>query len=90
LLWVIGTSAGPIVEALVLTRAFGLAHFASIFGAIIVIEMAGQIVSPTVAGAIFDSPESYDWALVIFIGTYAAAALLFRLASRMKQPVGEA
>jgi sugar phosphate permease len=89
LLWVIGTSAGPIVEALVLTRAFGLAHFASIFGAIIVIEMAGQIVSPTVAGAIFDSTGSYDWALVMFIGSYAAAALLFGIASRMKQPVGE-
>jgi predicted MFS family arabinose efflux permease len=90
LLWVIGTSAGPIVEALVLTRAFGLAHFASIFGAIIVIEMAGQIVSPTVAGAIFDSTGSYDWALLMFIVTYAAAALLFGIASRMKQPVGEA
>jgi sugar phosphate permease len=88
LLWVIGTSAGPIVEALVLTRAFGLVHFASIFGAIIVIEMAGQIVSPTVAGAIFDRTGSYDWALVMFIGTYAAAALLFGIASRMKQPVG--
>jgi sugar phosphate permease len=89
LLWVIGTSAGPIVEALVLTRAFGLVHFASIFGAIIVIEMAGQIVSPTVAGAIFDSTGSYDWALVMFIGTYAAAALLFGIASRMKQPLEE-
>jgi sugar phosphate permease len=85
--WVIGTSAGPMIEALVLTRAFGVVSFASIFGVIIVIEMAGQIVSPTAAGFIFDQTGSYDAALVMFICTYAACFVLFGIATRMRQPV---
>ena len=38
---------------MLLTRTFGMAHFATILGAIVVVETLGQIVSPTVAGAIF-------------------------------------
>lgn len=85
--WIVGTSAGPMIEALVLTRAFGVVNFASIFGVIVVIEMAGQIVSPTAAGFIFDKTGSYDGALVMFICTYAACFVLFGIASRMRQPV---
>ncbi len=85
--WIVGTSAGPIVEALVLTRAFGVVSFASIFGVIVVIEMLGQITSPTAAGYIFDRTGSYDGALIMFICTWAACFVLFGIASRMRQPV---
>ena len=85
-LWVVGTSAGPLVESLGLTRAFGLAHFATILGAVVVIETAGEIVSPSLAGAIYDRTDSYDPALVMYISTFTASALLMALASRMRRP----
>ena len=49
-LWVVGTSAGPLVESLGLTRAFGLAHFATILGAVVVIETAGRDSQPVAGG----------------------------------------
>ena len=86
MLWVIGTAGGPMVEALLLTRAFGVKHFATILGAVVVVETIGQILSPTIAGAIFDRTGSYDLALLMFIGTFATAMGLFLLASRMQRP----
>lgn len=53
-LWVFGSSGAPLMEALLITRAFGLSHFATILGSIVVVETIGQIISPTVAGVIFD------------------------------------
>jgi len=85
-LWVIGASAGPMVESLVLIKAFGVRHFGTILGAMLVIEMLGEIVSPAAAGAIYDSTGSYDGALVMFMTAFAAGVLLFVLASRMALP----
>ncbi len=53
---------------------------------VLVVETLGQILSPTIAGAIYDATGSYDWALVMFIGTFAAAFVLFALASRIPYP----
>lgn len=83
LFWVVGASAGPMMEALLLTRAFGLAHFGTIFGVLIVVETIGQILSPFVAGAIFDATGSYDGALVMFMGTFIGAIVLFGIAARL-------
>jgi hypothetical protein len=84
LFWVIGASAGPMVESLVLIKAFGVTHFATILGAMLVVETTGQILSPSLAGAIFDSTGSYDGALVMFMSAFGAGLLLFLVASRMK------
>lgn len=89
ILWVIGAGAGPMMEALLLTRAFGLAHFGTLFGVVMIVETTGQVVSPTVAGAIYDSTGTYDWALVMYMCTFAAAFVLFFLASRMRCPVDD-
>lgn len=86
-LWVIGTTTGAIAEALTLTRAFGMAHFATILGAIVVIETLGEIVSPSLAGFIFDTTGSYDWALVMYALTFLGSATMFAIASRMTYPV---
>ena len=86
-LWVIGTTAGSMIEALTLTRAFGMAHFATILGAIVVIETMGEILSPSISGLIFDTTGSYDWALVMYVLTFSASAAMFAIASRMKYPV---
>lgn len=85
-LWVIGTAGGPMIESLLLTRAFGVKHFATILGSVVVVETVGQILSPTVAGAIYDRTGSYDLALLMFIGTFTAAAGMFLFASRLRRP----
>jgi predicted MFS family arabinose efflux permease len=84
--WVVGTGGGPMMEALLLTRAFGVAHFATILGAVVVVETLGQILSPTIAGAIYDRTGSYDWALVMFTGTFIASFVLFMIALRLRRP----
>lgn len=85
-LWVIGTAGGPMIESLLLTRAFGLKHFATILGAVVVVETVGQILSPTVAGAIYDATDSYDLALLMFISTFGMAAAVFLGASQLRRP----
>jgi hypothetical protein len=85
--WIIGTSAGSMAESMTLTRAFGMAHFATILGAVVVIETAGEVLSPSLAGAIFDDTGSYDLALVMYIGTFTGSTVLMALASRMRRPV---
>lgn len=89
-LWVIGTTTGSMVEALTLTRAFGMAHFATILGAIVVIETLGEILSPSLAGLIFDTTGSYDWALVMYVLTFSGSAAMFAIASRMAYPARQA
>ncbi|MSP21860.1 MAG: MFS transporter [Dehalococcoidia bacterium] len=85
-LWIVGTAGGPMMEALILTRAFGVTHFATILGAVVVVETIGQILSPTITGAIYDATGTYDLALLLFIGTFSAAFVLFAIASRMPHP----
>ena len=85
--WVGGTAGGPMMEALLLTRTFGVAHFATILGAVVVVETIGQIISPTIAGAIYDRTGSYEIALLVFIGTFTASLVLFIVAWRLPRPV---
>jgi sugar phosphate permease len=85
-LWVIGTTTGSMVEALTLTRAFGMTHFATILGAIVVIETMGEILSPSLSGLIYDSTGSYDWALVMYVLTFTGSAAMFAIAGRMAYP----
>lgn len=84
--WVVGSGGGPLLEPLLLTRAFGLAHFGAILGAFIVVETIGFIISPVVAGAMFDSTGSYDWVLVMFLGAFAVSFALFYIAARIPHP----
>jgi sugar phosphate permease len=87
--WIVGTSAGSMAESMTLTRAFGMAHFATILGAVVVIETAGEVLSPSLAGAIFDDTGSYDLALLMYIGTFTGSTALMAVASRMRRPVLE-
>ena len=85
-LFVIGTGGGPMFEPLLLTRSFGIAHFGTILGAVAAVDTVGLVISPTVAGAIFDATGAYDWALVMFIGAFGASSALFWVAGRLRHP----
>jgi sugar phosphate permease len=85
--WVIGTSMGPLVESIVLINAFGLRHFGSILGAMLVVETTGQVLSPSLAGYIYDSSGSYDGALIVFASAFAIGMVLFVIAARMETPM---
>jgi sugar phosphate permease len=84
--WVVGAGGGPMMEAILLTRAFGVAHFATIFGVFIVVETMGQMASPVLAGWIFDATGSYDLVLLMWAGTFAGSIALFAIASRLPRP----
>jgi len=86
-LWIIGSGGGPLLEPLLLTRAFGLAHFGTILGMLGLVETIGIISSPTLIGAIFDATGSYDWALVLLMGAFLSALTLFFFASRLPLPI---
>jgi sugar phosphate permease len=88
-LWVIGSGGGPLLEPLLLPRAFGLAHFGAILGTVGVVETIGLISSPTIAGAIYDETGSYDLVLGMLILTFAISFGLFWAASRMRLPLEE-
>jgi predicted MFS family arabinose efflux permease len=85
--WVIGTSMGPLAESIVLIKSFGLRHFGSILGAVLVVETSGEVLSPSLAGIIYDRTGSYDGALVVFGSAFAIGMVLFVIASRMELPM---
>ena len=85
-LFVIGTGGGPMLEPLLLTRSFGIAHFGTILGAVALVDTVGLVISPTVAGAIFDATGTYDWALVMLIGAFGTSSALFWVAGRLRHP----
>lgn len=87
MLWIVGSGGGPMLEPLLLTRSFGLKHFATILGTLGTVETIGIVLSPTLAGVIFDSTGSYDLALVMLAASLAGAFVLFYFASRLAHPV---
>ena len=86
-LFLLGIAAGPLLEPLVLTHAFGLGSYATILGASFTLQAIGLVISPAAAGAIFDATDSYDWALVMFAISAGVSGVCFLLASRMTLPL---
>ena len=84
--WFVGSSGGPMIEPLLTARTFGMAYFASILGALAIVSQSGQIVSPIIAGAIFDATGAYDWALVMFSCSMGLSLLLYWLAWKLPRP----
>ena len=83
--FVVGSSGGPMIEPLLLTRSFGLASFGALLGIIQVIS-ALHLASPIISGAIFDATGNYDWALVMLIGAMGLSVALFWVAWRLPRP----
>ncbi len=87
LFYLMGAAAGPMLEPLLLVRAFGTAHFATILGLAGVVGTVGMLISPTVGGAIFDRTGAYDWALVMWLSAVLLSGVLFMLSRWISRPV---
>lgn len=81
LLWGLGGVFVPMVDALLITRAFGVRHYGSLSGAALGIAFGGQLIAPTVGSALFDATGSYSPAFTLYAAVSAGAALLFAVAS---------
>ncbi len=86
-LYVLGFAAAPSLEALMISRAFGLAHFATIMGTAFTFQTMAIMFSPWVAGRIYDSTGSYDGALVLYAICAGTSCVVFLFASRLRQPM---
>lgn len=85
-LYVIGFAAAPPLEALMLSRAFGLKNFATIMGTAFMFQTIAIVFSPIIAGGLYDRNGNYDLALIIYAICVAASCLVFLAASRLPQP----
>ncbi len=85
-LYVIGFAAAPPLEALMLSRAFGLRNFATIMGTAFMFQTIAIVFSPIIAGGIYDRDGNYDLVLIIYAVCVAAGSLVFLVASRLPQP----
>ena len=81
LLWGAGGIFVPMVDALLLTRAFGVRHYGSLSGAALGIAFGGQLIAPTVGSALFDTTGSYSSAFALYGAVSVVAALLFTFAA---------
>ncbi len=82
-----GLCAGAEVDllAFLVSRLFGLKHYAQIYGWGITAFTAGASVGPPVAGYIFDHNHSYGLALYLFAGlVLLSAALILSLGRQLK------
>ena len=86
-LYVLGFATVPPLEALMISRAFGLSNFATILGTGFMFETIAIFFSPIVAGSIFDNTGSYDYALLLYGICAVAATVIFIVASRVQQPM---
>ena len=85
-LYVVGFAAAPPLEALMLSRAFGLKNFATIMGTAFMFQTIAIVFSPIIAGSLYDRNGNYDLVLVIYAICVAASCLVFLVASRLPQP----
>lgn len=76
-MWASAQGAGPLLEPLLLSRFFGMAHFGAILGASGLFSSLGQVVGPYLTGWLYDATGGYDAALMMFIGAYGLAGLSF-------------
>lgn len=77
LLWGVASGGGPVLESLLITRAFGIGSFAALLGTLMAVETAGMIAGPVLGGYIFDVSGSYTLAFLVYIIGFAFSAVAF-------------
>ena len=77
---------GALFEALLLPRAFGVQHYATILGFVVILQTVGMVTGPTLGGAIYDATGSYDWVVRGMMAVFVATGLCFLVAARLPRP----
>lgn len=72
--------------SIITSTNFGLASYGAIFGAVSVAHAIGSATGPLMAGAMYDSMNTYYWAFVIFIALYLIAIPAILAVRRPKSP----
>ena len=80
LLWGLGGAFVPMMEPVLISRAFGVRHFGTISGAITMIAFPGTALGPILAGALFDRTGSYTLPFSLLAVTLLVSAGLLVLA----------
>jgi MFS family permease len=81
LLWGLGGAFAPMLEPLLVTRAFGVRHFGAVSGAVAVVAFGGQMVGPVGGAALFDALDSYTLPYALYAAGFMVAVVLFAAAS---------
>ena len=81
LFWGFGGAFAPMIEPLLVTRAFGVRHFGAISGLVAAISFGGQVIGPLGGAFLFDVTGSYDWPFSLYAMGFAVAALLWAVSS---------
>lgn len=81
LFWGFGGAFAPMLEPLLITRAFGVRHFGAISGLVAMISFGGQVVGPIGGALLFDVTNSYEWPFSLYAAGFALAGLFWAVSS---------
>lgn len=81
LLWSTGGAFVPMLEPILITKAFGVRNYGAIAGAVQTVSFWGSLIGPIGGGRLRDVTGSYDIAFTLFAVSLGSAAVLFAIAS---------
>lgn len=81
LMWGLGGAFVPMMEPTLINRTFGVRHFGTITGAMMMLAFPGTALGPIAAGALFDATGSYQLALTLMVATVSFSIIFFTLAA---------
>lgn len=85
--WGFGGAFAPMMEPLLVTRAFGVRHYGAISGLVSMISFGGQVLGPLAGTFLFDLTDSYSIPFALYTGGFLLAAVLWAAAAiLMRRP----
>jgi len=85
--WGLGGAFAPMIEPLLITRAFGVRHYGAVSGLVSMISFGGQVAGPLAGAFLFDLTDSYSIPFGLYTGGFVLAALLWTAAAiLMRRP----
>ena len=79
LLWGLGGAFVPMLEPIMINRAFGVKQFGTITGAMMMLAFPGTALGPIGVGALFDASGSYALPFSLLVAALAVSAGFFTL-----------
>ena len=79
--WGFGGAFAPMMEPLLVTRAFGVRHYGAIAGLVSMISFGGQVLGPLAGTFFFDLTDSYSIPFSLYTGGFLLAAVLWAAAA---------